>query len=87
MGRSSSEIGDAIGLLCDTLSRAVGMFRGSKQRYVMLKHSESTLLYDERFINYGCNKVQYTDHLRFQGYSFYLPSDGFATDVVHQELG
>lgn len=51
----------------------------------MLQYNKDTLLFDERFINYGCNKVQYVDHLRYQGYSFYIPSDVFSVDLVHRE--
>lgn len=51
----------------------------------MLKFDNSTLLFDERFIDYGCNKVQYIDHLRYMGYRFYIVSDAFATDVLHHD--
>ena len=53
--------------------------------YMMLPNQNTTLLFDERFINYGCNKVQFADHLRFQGYRFFIPSAAFATDVVHHK--
>ena len=53
--------------------------------YLMLPNRNTTLLFDERFINYGCNKVQLADHLRFQGYQFFIPSAAFATDVVHHK--
>lgn len=52
----------------------------------MLKYTQQTVLFDERFIDYGCNKVQYVDYLRFLGYSYYLPTSVFATDIVHQPL-
>lgn len=38
-----------------------------QEPYVILKYSNQTLFYDERFINYGCNKVQLIDHLRHLG--------------------
>lgn len=50
----------------------------------MVKYTNKTILFDERFVNYGCNKVQFVDHLRFLGYSFYIPSTVFVTDIVHQ---
>ena len=53
--------------------------------YVMMRYNEKTLLFDERFINYGCNKVQYVDHLRYKGYAFYIPGDVFSVDLVHKE--
>lgn len=49
----------------------------------MVKYTNETVLFDERFVNYGCNKVQYVDHIRFLGYSFYIPSTVFVTDIVH----
>ena len=31
----------------------------------MLRYNEDTLLFDERFINYGYNKIEYMEQLRF----------------------
>ena len=53
--------------------------------YLLLKYSEDMLLFDERFIDYGCNKVQYVDHLRLRGYEFYIFTQTFAMDLVHHE--
>lgn len=36
-------------------------------RYVMVKYSKDMLLFDERFVNYGCNKVQWINLLRLSG--------------------
>ena len=36
-------------------------------RYVMVKFSKDMLLFDERFVNYGCNKVQWINLLRLSG--------------------
>ena len=66
---------------------AVQLSRFIKHSYVMLRYTENTVLFDERFINYGCNKVQYIDHLRLLGYSFFVPSEVFSTDLVHRECG
>lgn len=52
----------------------------------MLKYDKEMLLFDERFVDYGCNKVQYVDHLRLIGYEFYLLGRSFAMDLVHHEL-
>ena len=38
-----------------------------QEPYVMLKRSATTPLFDERFVNYGYNKVQLVEHLRYQG--------------------
>ena len=51
----------------------------------MLKYSKEMLLFDERCVDYGCNKVQYVDHLRLIGYEFYLLGRSFAMDLVHHE--
>ena len=53
--------------------------------YLLLRYSPDTLLFDERFINYGCNKVQFVDQLRLMGYDFYLLSTSFSMDLVHHE--
>ena len=34
---------------------------------MIVRYTPSTLLFDERFVDYGCNKVQYIDHLRHKG--------------------
>ena len=51
----------------------------------MVPYLKGTILFDERFINYGCNKVQYVDHLRHLGYRFFILSDVFAMDVLHPD--
>ena len=51
----------------------------------MQRYSESTVMFDERFIDYGCNKVQYIDHLRNLGRTFYIITQSFAMDVAHHE--
>ena len=45
----------------------------------------TTPVYDERFINYGFNKIQYFEHLRLRGAKLYLISQSFAVDMVHPE--
>lgn len=51
--------------------------------YVLVKYTNQTALFDERFIDYGCNKVQYIDHLRFLGYQYYIVTSAFVTDIIH----
>lgn len=60
-------------------------FHHINNRYVMQRYSETTIFFDERFVNYGCNKVQYIDHLRHRSYAFYILTQSFAMDVVHHE--
>ena len=41
-----------------------------QEPYVLLKRSSNTPLFDERFKNYGYNKVQLIEHLKYKG-SYY----------------
>ena len=41
--------------------------------YLMLKYTDFIPLYDERFVNYGYNKIQYVEHLRL--FRVILPID------------
>ena len=54
-----------------------------QEPYVIVRYTPSTLLFDERFVNYGKNKVQWITHLRLLGYKFYVLSQSFAIDVQH----
>ena len=51
--------------------------------YVMVKRSENMPLFDDAFINYGFNKVEWIEHLRYTGYEFYILNNGFAVDIPH----
>ena len=42
----------------------------AQEPYVILKRSPATPVFDERFVNYGYNKIQLIEHLRHKGYSF-----------------
>ena len=39
------------------------------RRYLIVRKSDHLPLFDERFINYGYNKQQWVEHLRYIGYS------------------
>lgn len=54
-------------------------------RYVMVKRSAHLPRFDERFINYGYNKVQWLEHLRWIGFDFQILTRGFAVDVPHAQ--
>ena len=54
-----------------------------QEPYLMVRRSPSLPLFDERFINYGYNKVQWVEHLRWIGYQFALIIQSFAVDVPH----
>ena len=40
--------------------------------------------FDESFLNYGFNKVQWIENLRYLGYEFYVATNAFAVDVPHK---
>ena len=49
----------------------------------MLKYTPNTPLFDERFYDYGYNKVQLFEHLRAAGYTFYIMNNVFSVDILH----
>ena len=49
----------------------------------MIKRSERIPLFNELFINYGFNKVQWIENLRYMGYEFYVLSHAYAVDIPH----
>lgn len=52
----------------------------------MVKKSPYLPLFNEDFYNYGFNKVQWIEHLRYSGFEFYLAGKTFAVDVPHHEF-
>ena len=42
--------------------------------------------FDEDFVDYGYNKVQWLEHLRYMGYDFQILTNGFAVDIPHGRL-
>ena len=48
-----------------------------------MKRSEFLPRFDERFVDYGKNKVQFVSHLRMLGFKYYVLSQSFAVDVPH----
>ena len=50
----------------------------------MARRFEKTPLFDERFINYGHNKIQWIEHLRYAGFEFNVLSHSYAVDIPHQ---
>ena len=59
-------------------------FKGDTQEpYVMVRKVLAMPRFDERFVNYGYNKVQWVAHLRYAGYRFYVLGTDFAMDVAH----
>lgn len=62
---------------------AVAVPRGFQCRYLILRKSTTLPAFDERFMNYGYNKVQWVANLRYSGYRFYVLGTDFAMDVAH----
>ncbi|KAM7454040.1 hypothetical protein BLSTO_05207 [Blastocystis sp. subtype 1] len=62
----------------------VSCFKSYKQEpYVMVKMSPHLPLFDERFVNYGKDKISWIEHLRYTGYKFAVLKNAFAIDVPH----
>ena len=60
-------------------------FRGPwLEPYIMLRSSSMLQLFDETFVNYGFNKVQWIETLRYSGYEFYIVNDAFLVDMPHK---
>lgn len=55
-------------------------------RYLLVQKVDSLPLYDERFVGYGWNKVQWIEHLRYIGYRFYVFNSGFIIHCPHPEF-
>ncbi|KAK8825384.1 hypothetical protein WA538_003080 [Blastocystis sp. DL] len=53
--------------------------------YVMLRKSSSIPLFDETFVNYGFNKVQWIEHLRHRGFEFFTSTQAFLVDIPHKK--
>lgn len=53
--------------------------------FVVLRHSEETPKFDERFYGYGKNKVQLVVHLRMAGYAFEVLGKGFLCHFPHPQ--
>ena len=53
--------------------------------YLMVRLSPDLPLFDDRFVNYGYNKVEYVENLRQTGFSFFILNQAFAMDFPHPE--
>ena len=56
-----------------------------QEPYLLLKYDSETPLFDERFVNYGYNKVQLFEHLRTLSYKFFIWNEIFAMDIPHPD--
>ena len=53
--------------------------------YAMVRKWDKLPLFDERFVNYGYNKVEFVENLRQAGFSFFILNHAFAMDFPHPE--
>lgn len=53
--------------------------------YVMVKKTSFLPSFYEDFFNYGLNKVQWIENLRYEGYEFYISNHAFLVDVPHRQ--
>ena len=53
--------------------------------YLMVRLYPDLPLFDDRFVNYGYNKVEYVENLRQAGFSFFILNQAFAMDFPHPE--
>ena len=60
-------------------------FNSIQEPYVMVKRSRMLPAFDERFVNYGFNKITWLHHLIRRGYYFGVISRGFVMDLPHPE--
>lgn len=51
--------------------------------YLMVYRNDSMTLFNERFINYGFNKISFVEMLRMEEYRFILAGKVFAFDLPH----
>ena len=51
----------------------------------MIKKTSKMPLFDERFINFGFNKIEWIETLRYTGYKFAVLINGFGMDVPHPQ--
>ena len=52
-------------------------------RYLLVYRNDSITEFNERFINYGFNKISYVETLRREEYRFVLAGNVFAFDLPH----
>ena len=57
----------------------------TQEPYIVVRKSPELPLFDERFVNYAYNKVQWIEHLRYRGYQFSVLRNGFAVDMPHPQ--
>ena len=51
--------------------------------YVVVRRTANTPLFDTRFSNYGFNRQDWIQHLRYAGYEFRVFQHGFGVEIFH----
>ncbi|CAN0508929.1 unnamed protein product, partial [Laminaria digitata] len=51
--------------------------------YLVVRKSAVLPMFDERFSGYGKNKIQWINHLRYSGFSFYVMPVNFVIHAPH----
>ena len=51
--------------------------------YVVVKRTASLPSFDTRFTDYGFNRQEWIQHLRYAGYEFKVLQDGFCVEIQH----
>ena len=51
--------------------------------YLLVPKAEHTPAFDERFVGYGKNKIQWVQHVRMLGFAFHVLPQGFVIHVPH----
>eukprot|EP00752_Nemacystus_decipiens_P005367 g4868.t1 len=51
--------------------------------YLVVRKSALLPMFDERFVGYGKNKIQWINHLRYSGFSFYVMPVNFVIHAPH----
>lgn len=54
-----------------------------QEPYVLLKRSSNTPLFDERFKNYGYNKVQLIEHLKYKGNFYDVEINAYRVSILY----
>jgi glycosyltransferase-like protein LARGE len=66
-----------------TIIKVNCLLNDNQEPYLIVKKSNSLPLFEERFVNYGFNKVEWITNLRYAGFKFYMFAQAFAIDVPH----
>ncbi|CAM9240661.1 unnamed protein product, partial [Heterosigma akashiwo] len=64
--------------------RRIACFRSNRyEPYFVVRKHAGLPLYDERFVGYGKNKIQYVAHLRYMGWEFFVVPLSYIIHTPH----